>query len=99
MNEELWNNKYYKIVVTIEKRGLDSKVIEFGQEEGSKDGTIVFVIETAGKNIYFNILGINIESENIILIAAKEKIVCNILNANTKIANMKRMRNCVCKTH
>ena len=91
MNKELFNNKNYKLVTAIVKKGLGSRVIEIGKEAGSKDGIIVFGIGTASKNVYLDLLGINFEPEKeIVIIAAEENIAGKVLNTIANKLNMEK---------
>jgi len=91
MEIELLNNKKCKLVITIVKKGMGSKVVEAAKKAGAKGGTIIFGRGTADKNIYLDILGMNYEPEKeVIFIIVRENITDNILDAITKECHMEK---------
>lgn len=87
----------YKLIVTIVKKGLATRIVAETKKAGAEGGTIIFGTGTAKKSIYLDLLGINFEPEKeIILTIADENKVDNIINEINSIAKLDKPGNGIC---
>ncbi|HHY24957.1 MAG TPA: PII family protein [Clostridiaceae bacterium] len=91
MENELTSNKNCKLIITIVKKGMGSKVVGATREAGAQGGTIVFGRGIADENIYLDILSINYDPEKeVIFTIVSENIVDNIFDAITEKCHMEK---------
>lgn len=91
MEKEVLSNKNSKLVITIVKKGMGSKVAKVAKKEGAEAGTIIFGRGIADENIYLDILGINYDPEKeVVFTIVRENLVNNILDAITKECHMEK---------
>jgi nitrogen regulatory protein P-II 1 len=83
--------KKYKIIVTIVKKGLGSKVVTASKKMGAQGGTILFGRGTADRKIYENLLGIDFEPEKeIVLSLVSEDYTDHVLDQIIKETKLKK---------
>jgi len=81
----------YKLIVTIVKKGIASKVVSASKKAGAEGGTIFLGRGTASKDIYLDLLGINFEPEKeIILTFVKEDKVNEVLQVISDEAKLNK---------
>jgi nitrogen regulatory protein PII len=79
-DNSLTASKQYKLIITIVKKGMGSKVVAETKKVGAEGGTVIFGNGTAKKSVYLDLLGINFDPEKeIILTIACESVVDNII--------------------
>lgn len=79
-DDELNFEEKYKLIITIVKKGLASRVVSSTKKAGVEGGTILLGKGTANKNIYLKFLGIDYDPEKeIILTLVKQEMVDPIL--------------------
>jgi nitrogen regulatory protein P-II 1 len=84
----------YKLIISVVKRGLATRIINKAKKVGAKGGTTVFGKGTAEKRIYENILGIVYEPEKeVVFIIVEENYVNEVLEAIAKEGNFKKRGN------
>ncbi len=71
----------YKLIVTIVKKGVGSKVIAASKMCGAEGGTIMLGRGTAGRDVYEKLLGIGFEPEKeIVLSMVMNECVDKVIN-------------------
>ena len=81
----------YKLIVTIVKKGIASKIVETTKKAGAESGTILLGRGTAEESIYLDLLGINFDLEKeVIFTICEESKVENVLEAITGDVKLKK---------
>lgn len=97
LNNNLATSEPCKLIVTIVKKGMASKIVTETKKVGAEGGTIILGKGTAGKSVYLDLLGINFDIEKeIILTITKESKVDNVLQAINSIAKLNKAGNGIC---
>lgn len=87
----------YKLIVTIVKKGLASRIVTETKKAGADGGTIILGNGTAKKSVYLDLLGINFDPEKeVILTIADENKADNIINEINSIAKLNKPGNGIC---
>jgi len=97
LNNNMKADMRYKLIVTIVKKGLASRIVAETKKAGAEGGTIILGNGTAKKSVYLDLLGINFEPEKeIIFTIADENKVDNIINGINSIAKLDKPGNGIC---
>lgn len=87
----------FKLIVTIVKKGLASKMVAAGRKAGAEGGTILFGKGTAKKSVYLDLLGINFEPEKEIIFSyARDDKVDDVLQAIVDEGKLNKPGNGIC---
>ena len=82
----------HKLIITVVKKGLATKIINATKAVGAEGGTIFLGEGSARENIYLDILGISFEPEKeIILSYVKAEIADKVLDTIREFANLDKV--------
>jgi nitrogen regulatory protein PII len=85
------NQPRNKLIITIVRKGLATKIISASKKAGSKGGTTVFGKGTADKKTYENLLGIPYEPEKeIIFIIVENSLIKDVLSSVTDVGKLNK---------
>lgn len=82
-------NINHKLIVTVIKKGMGTKIVGITKAAGAEGGTIFLGRGSTREDIYLDILGMNFEPEKeIVFTFVREEIADKVLEAINKDANL-----------